>query len=168
MDFKIPIAIRYNAMFDVNGNYLETKFRVINLQTTQFFEYPSNPLARKATTANYKAWKDQGISGPYKPMVDTVPKLLFNIPEGVDIKNILLFDTYDGDQEEPLNIGFDNSDEFSFDVGGTAEIQSCKQEFVSSSEMTCSNNQVLYYDKNNCRPVGNVIQKYATGLQSGP
>ena len=60
-------------------------------------------------------------------------KLTFNIPSGVTIRNILLFDTYDGADEESIEIGYDKADEFNFDVGGTAEIQSCKQVFVSSA-----------------------------------
>ncbi len=49
-------------------------------------------------------------------------KLAFNIPSGVTIRNILLFDTYDGADEESIEIGYDKADEFNFDVGGTAEI----------------------------------------------
>ena len=41
-DFSVPLAVRYNAKFDTNGNYLKTVIKVVNLLTDESFEYPEN------------------------------------------------------------------------------------------------------------------------------
>ena len=52
--------------------------------------------------------------------------IVFYVPSGVKLSNILLFDTYDGNFNEALEIYLDEAEEFDFDVGGEAEILSCK------------------------------------------
>ena len=61
-----------------------------------------------------------------------------------------------------LRVDFDDAGEFRFDVGGEAEIQSCKQEFTSNIDANCQP-LGLFADEAKCRYLSFVEIEYQIG-----
>jgi len=80
----------------------------------------------------------------------------------MSIRNIMLFDTYNGPMDPPLDIQVDDATEFDFNVGGAAEIQSCKMEFVSNVDAQCIGAGV-FVDQRECKEIATTKLTYYNG-----
>ncbi len=68
--------------------------------------------------------------------------------------------------EEPYEVPHDDADEFLFDVGGEADIFSCKALFATDTEIKCVYKD--FFDAEKCRPIWYYKTDYLPSSASGP
>ena len=90
------------------------------------------------------------------------------MPKHARIRNILLFDTFVAIDEEPYEIAHDDADEFLFDVGGEADIFSCKALFATDVEIKCMYEDFFDPDDGKCRPIWFYKADYLPSSAGGP
>ncbi len=139
---------------------------LVNLHTDREVDVPVVDDAADSLKEQYKAWEKLGIIGPFKPTVKEDPQITLYLPKHARIRNILLFDTFVAIDEEPYEVPHDDADEFLFDVGGEADIFSCKALFATDTEIKCVYKD--FFDAEKCRPIWYYKTDYLPSSASGP